>query len=150
LEEIVAAPVKKTENMTGGIRCADHPTPSLRKSWYYFAKKRRSLGRYSSLADQSHEFFFLWGHTEFGQHKGHVTRWHRRVSERTKPLTRLILTGVKNVSNKICREEQHTTFYAQDTLYLSLMVFKSYYRMYTFPNLFDPPTLYTSQYGREP
>jgi hypothetical protein len=26
---------------------------------YYFAKKRRSLGRHSSLADQSHEVFFL-------------------------------------------------------------------------------------------
>jgi hypothetical protein len=45
LEEIVAAPVNKTENTTGGIRCADHATPSTRKSWYYFAKKRRSLGR---------------------------------------------------------------------------------------------------------
>jgi hypothetical protein len=54
LEEIVAAPVKKTENTTEGIRCADHATPSIRNSWYYFAKKRRSLGRHSSLADQSH------------------------------------------------------------------------------------------------
>jgi hypothetical protein len=34
--------------------CADHATPSIRKSWYYFAKNRRSLGRHSSLADQSH------------------------------------------------------------------------------------------------
>jgi hypothetical protein len=33
-----------------GIRCADHATPSIRKSWHY-ADKRRSLGRYSSLAD---------------------------------------------------------------------------------------------------
>jgi hypothetical protein len=57
LEEIVAAPVKKTENTTGGIRCADHATPSIRKSWHYFAKKRRSLGRHSLLADQSHGVF---------------------------------------------------------------------------------------------
>jgi hypothetical protein len=27
----VAAPVKKTELTTGGIRCADHATPSIRK-----------------------------------------------------------------------------------------------------------------------
>jgi hypothetical protein len=37
-----------------GIRCADHPTPSIRKSWHYFSNKRRSLGRDSSLAEQSH------------------------------------------------------------------------------------------------
>jgi hypothetical protein len=37
-----------------GIRCADHTTPSIRKSWRYFANKLRSLGRHSSLADQSH------------------------------------------------------------------------------------------------
>jgi hypothetical protein len=60
LEEIVAAPVKKTENTSGGISCADHATPSIRKSWYYFAKKRRSLGRRGSLADQSHGVFFIY------------------------------------------------------------------------------------------
>jgi hypothetical protein len=27
-------PVKKTELTTGGIRCADHATPSIRKSWH--------------------------------------------------------------------------------------------------------------------
>jgi hypothetical protein len=36
-----------------------HATPSIRKSWYYFAKKRRSLGRHGSLADQSHGVFFF-------------------------------------------------------------------------------------------
>jgi hypothetical protein len=59
LEEVVVAPVKKTENMTKWIHCADHTTPSIRKSWYYFANKPRSLGRHSSLADQSHGGFFI-------------------------------------------------------------------------------------------
>jgi hypothetical protein len=45
---------RKPRIRPGGIRCADHATPSIRKSWYYFAKKRRSLGRHSPLADQSH------------------------------------------------------------------------------------------------
>jgi hypothetical protein len=30
----VAAPVKKTELTAGGIRCADHATPFIRKSYY--------------------------------------------------------------------------------------------------------------------
>jgi hypothetical protein len=34
LEEIVVAPVWKTENTAVGICCADHATPSIRKSWY--------------------------------------------------------------------------------------------------------------------
>jgi hypothetical protein len=33
LNEKVAAPAKKTELTAGGIRCADHATPSIRKSW---------------------------------------------------------------------------------------------------------------------
>jgi hypothetical protein len=42
--------VKKTELTAGGIRCAGHATPSVRKSWHY-VDRRRSLGRYSLLAD---------------------------------------------------------------------------------------------------
>jgi hypothetical protein len=58
LEEIVAAPVKKTENTTGGIRCADHATPSIRKSWHYFSNKRRSVGVVRSRIKAT-EFSFL-------------------------------------------------------------------------------------------
>jgi hypothetical protein len=59
LEEIVAAPAKKTETNDRGVRCANHATPSIRKSWHNFANKRQSLGRHSWLEDQSHGVFFL-------------------------------------------------------------------------------------------
>jgi hypothetical protein len=59
LEEIVTAPVKKTETNDRGDPLRRPRNTSIRKSWDYFAKKRRSLGRYSSLADQSHGGFFF-------------------------------------------------------------------------------------------
>jgi hypothetical protein len=34
LEEKVAIPVKKVENTAVWTRCADHATPSTRKSWH--------------------------------------------------------------------------------------------------------------------
>jgi hypothetical protein len=52
LDRKVAAPVYKTENTAVGIRHADHVAPSIRKKLVTTSPdKRRSLGRYSSLAD---------------------------------------------------------------------------------------------------
>jgi hypothetical protein len=50
----------ETENTAVGICRAHHATPSIGKVDINFVDKRRSLGRYSSLADWGHEFSFLF------------------------------------------------------------------------------------------
>jgi hypothetical protein len=58
LDRKVAAPVYKIENTAVGIRHADNVAAFIRKKvGNHFADKRRSLGRYSSLADSDHGVF---------------------------------------------------------------------------------------------
>jgi hypothetical protein len=59
LEKKVTAPVQKPENTAVGIRHADHVAACIRKFGTNFTDNRRSLGRYSSLADSSPRSLFV-------------------------------------------------------------------------------------------
>jgi hypothetical protein len=69
--------VKTTETNDRGIRCAYHATPSIRNIWHYFVNKRRSLGRHSSLADQSHGVYPSQG---LGRWPVPASGWSTRIS----------------------------------------------------------------------
>jgi hypothetical protein len=50
---------RKSKLTAVGIRCADHATPLSAKIGINFADKRRSLGRYSSLAGLKPQSLFI-------------------------------------------------------------------------------------------
>jgi hypothetical protein len=50
---------RKAKNTVVGIRHDDHVAPSIRKSWHQLSRQRRSLSRYSSLADSRLRSFFI-------------------------------------------------------------------------------------------